>query len=71
MARNSSLASGEIISVDQAGENTKFTSTSSTPGRRVRTRVHCWWMSSVSGQPIEVSVISTAALPVSGSLATS
>lgn len=63
IARSSSLASSEIMSVDHGGENTKSTSTLSTPGRAVSTSVHCWWMISVSGQPIEVSVMRTSTWP--------
>lgn len=41
IARSSSRASSEIISVDHGGVNVKSTSTSSTPGSRVSTSVHC------------------------------
>ncbi len=61
IARSSSRTYSAIMSVDHGGVKVNSTSTRSTPGMAPRITEHCWWMTSVNGQPIEVSVIRTCA----------
>src|SRR5215204_2573055 len=62
---SSSRASSDIMSGDQAGLQTSFTSTSPRLGRSLMALVTSWTMTGPRGQPSEVRVIVTRTSPPS------